>query len=112
MQKLITTLAAIALDATLFCIGIFFVYWGTWNYLFGSPIPGMGLGVLMIVLGATLMLLGLLVVIKLLGYLSLLKHGARKRVTPLKSVITMNSCSKKRQGGLAYQDDLVLDCAL
>jgi hypothetical protein len=82
MRKLIITLAAIALDATLFCIGIFFVYWGTWNHLFGSPVPGMGLGALMMVLGATLMFLGLLVVVKLLGFLSFLKHGTKNKQLP------------------------------
>lgn len=67
MRKRIVVLTTILLGAALFCVGVFFVYWEIWNCLFGSPVPGKGLGILMIVFGATLIVLGVLVVVKLFG---------------------------------------------
>jgi len=62
--------AGVLLDVVVFYIGFFFLYWGVWNYLFGSPVPGLFFGILMIVSGAALVGLGVLGALRLYSFLS------------------------------------------
>jgi len=68
MRKWIIALGTIALDTILLYIGSFFLYWGTWNYIFGSRI-GIMFGPLMMVLGVSILVVGIFVIFKLIAFL-------------------------------------------
>jgi len=59
---------AIALVSPVFFIGCFFLYWGAWNYLFGSRI-GLFFGPAMMVFGGSVIIIGIIGVLKLVPFL-------------------------------------------
>ena len=67
-RKLIIASGAVALVTPLFFIGCFFLYWGAWNYLFGSRI-GLFFGLVMAVFGVFMIIIGIIGVLKLIPFL-------------------------------------------
>ena len=69
MRRNAIVFAGILSDIAMFFIALFLLYWGTWNYLFGSAVPGMGFGILMIISGAAIFGLGTVVALRLHAFL-------------------------------------------
>ena len=67
-RKLIIASGAVALATPVFYVGCFFLYWGVWNYLFGSRI-GVMLSPLMMVFGGFVVIVGIIGVLKLIPFL-------------------------------------------
>ena len=67
-RKLIIVSGAVALVTPVFYVGCFFLYWGVWNYLFGSRI-GMMLSPLTMGFGVFVIIIGIIIVLKLFPFL-------------------------------------------
>jgi len=78
VRKSIIALGTIALDTILLYIGSFFLYWGTWNYLYGHGTRPAGLEYLMMVFGGSMIIAGIIVVLKLIAFLSPPKKAPTK----------------------------------
>ena len=64
IRKWIIGLGPIVLVATLLFLGSFFIYWGGWNYVFGSRI-GLFFGVPMGLFGGCIVFVGIMVVMNM-----------------------------------------------
>lgn len=73
-RERIIALGTIALVITLLSIGSLFLYWGVWNYFFGSHIGMMPSGML-ILLGGILVIAGIIVVLKPVAFLLRRREG-------------------------------------
>ena len=68
-SKWIIALGAMVFDAILLFIGSFFLYWGAWNYLFGSVPAGLLFGPLMMIFGGSMIILGVKAILKTIGFI-------------------------------------------
>ena len=69
MRKWITALSIALLSIVLLSVASFFLYWGVRNYLFGSRIGRFYFGLVWIGFGGSIIIIGIIGVLKLVPFL-------------------------------------------
>lgn len=78
-REWIVVLGTTALVIILFSIGSFFLYWGLWNYLFGYGTRPVGLENVLIFWGGGMVIIGIVIVLKLVAFLSRQRESSSHR---------------------------------